>query len=1337
MTSISTLLQTNQLLQAMLDHTPESIVVLDKAGKVLAVNKSTQLQPILLDQAALTPGVVFMDLLDSRHKAFFQDVLQRATLGESFDFETEVPDKVELHYLKHNVSPLHDRQDQIIGVKITSMFLCKGKATPIDLSESTELFRNLLQHNEEALLVLNDNFQMTHANQNALDLLQFPLSELQNKFLAEIITGNRQPTSQNADEHQHQLHILTKDGRVIDIELNLDSLQGIGYIATLRNHAVRTKSQQALRESEEKYRTLFNNSPVYNFICDLETMEILEVNEAVIRKYGYTREEWDHKSLLEFRPREDHEAFVAFVQKFSGDDVIITQRIWRHLLKNGEEIMVDVTSHPVTYGGRRSILAIARDITTEYKAQEALKKSEEKYRSLVENAGDGIVVVGLDSSIIEANSSICEIMGYTRDEMLNLKAKAFYPTDETFAPPHIDQIILHGSLLNETVLQRKDGTRLDAEISRKMIDGYGYLAIVRDITERKKDQQKLKEYAYFFQNSNDLISVTNVDGYYEIINDQFLKTTGYSEEELLHTHYQSLIHPTELEATNRQTEMLRAGKSIENSELRLKKKNGEYIWIEWNVVPDTVTGKSYSIGRDITAWKKFEGELTEHKEIQRLFIEHSPASLAMLDCDMKYIATSRRWLTDYNLSDQNIIGKSHYEVFPEIPQRWKDIHQRCLHGAVERNDDDAFVREDGSLQWLRWEIRPWHKASGEIGGIIMFTEVMTEQKKAIELFNYQFHNTPDTIAFINQFFLIETINHGIPGLYTAEDLIGKDCLSFLPEESIILAESAITACFATARTQHVELRLLQNRWSQIRYVPIQHDGKVSHVMAISTDITIKKESELKLKLSEEKHRALIENISDAILLLDENLNTVYRSPSVLRITGFNLEDVKGKRIHEFADPDDIPSILNAFMSAREKPGIPVQSQYRTQHKDGHYLWVEATILNLLQNTSVQAYVFSCNNITERKQFEDQQRLITSIVDSSDDAIISINLDGIVTSWNRGADKILGYAASEIIDQSISVLIPDELHLEAEGIQNSILSGKSVDHFETKRLRKDQTQIYVSMTVSPITDTMGKVTGSSIVLRNTTESKKQELERQRIIAELLQRNRDLEQFAYIISHNLRSPVANIMGLTNCLLDLENEPEEKEILTQGLRTSVNNLDTVIKDLNEILKMKREISENKIEVRFPELMQDIRSSIHSLIQHEKVSFVTNFDACESMLSIRSYLYSIFYNLISNSIKYRRKDIAPVIHIHSEVKQKTLALIFNDNGMGINLDKNKDHVFGMYKRFHTHTEGKGMGLYMVKTQVETLGGTISINSKVDHGTEFIIRFELDKPILSLHLEN
>lgn len=123
-------------------------------------------------------------------------------------------------------------------------------------------------------------------------------------------------------------------------------------------------------------------------------------------------------------------------------------------------------------------------------------------------------------------------------------------------------------------------------------------------------------------------------------------------------------------------------------------------------------------------------KLGRNELLLRLFVENSPAAIAMFDREMRYIVASRRYLIDYDLGDQDVVGRSHYEVFPEIPERWKEIHGRCLAGGIERAEEDPFPRVSGKLDWVRWEIRPWHETTGEVGGIILFSEVITERKQA-------------------------------------------------------------------------------------------------------------------------------------------------------------------------------------------------------------------------------------------------------------------------------------------------------------------------------------------------------------------------------------------------------------------------------------------------------------------------------------------------------------------------------------------------------------------------------------------------------------------------------
>jgi signal transduction histidine kinase/CHASE3 domain sensor protein len=245
-------------------------------------------------------------------------------------------------------------------------------------------------------------------------------------------------------------------------------------------------------------------------------------------------------------------------------------------------------------------------------------------------------------------------------------------------------------------------------------------------------------------------------------------------------------------------------------------------------------------------------------------------------------------------------------------------------------------------------------------------------------------------------------------------------------------------------------------------------------------------------------------------------------------------------------------------------------------------------------------------------------------------------------------------------------------------------------------------------------------------KRAAELKLAEIARIKIVNELMTRNRDLEQFAYIISHNLRAPVANIIGASSALNDIKLSTEDKDILSRGINVSVLKLDGVVNDLNYILQVKGEINGIKEMVHFSELVDDIKISINNLIDKEAIEIKYDFSEINELLTLKPYLYSIFFNLISNSVKYRRPEIHTVIKISSRLQKNKLKLIFSDNGIGMNLKKSGSQVFDLYKRFHTNIGGKGMGLFMVKTQVETLGGKINIKSTENEGTEFIVDFEI-----------
>ena len=201
--------------------------------------------------------------------------------------------------------------------------------------------------------------------------------------------------------------------------------------------------------------------------------------------------------------------------------------------------------------------------------------------------------------------------------------------------------------------------------------------------------------------------------------------------------YLALVHPADRELTLGAALGVLNGESADYCvEHRVVWPDGSIHWVEGKgSLHRDADGRAVRMTGtvvEVTARKRAEAELSNSEQLLRHFIRHTPAAVAMFDNHMRYLQVAERWLSDYRLDGTNLIGRSHYEVFPDIPERWREIHRRALLGAVERCEEDPFERADGSVEWLQWEVRPWRKASGQIGGIVMFTQVITERKRAQE-----------------------------------------------------------------------------------------------------------------------------------------------------------------------------------------------------------------------------------------------------------------------------------------------------------------------------------------------------------------------------------------------------------------------------------------------------------------------------------------------------------------------------------------------------------------------------------------------------------------------------
>ncbi|MBX2916382.1 MAG: HAMP domain-containing histidine kinase [Cyclobacteriaceae bacterium] len=231
------------------------------------------------------------------------------------------------------------------------------------------------------------------------------------------------------------------------------------------------------------------------------------------------------------------------------------------------------------------------------------------------------------------------------------------------------------------------------------------------------------------------------------------------------------------------------------------------------------------------------------------------------------------------------------------------------------------------------------------------------------------------------------------------------------------------------------------------------------------------------------------------------------------------------------------------------------------------------------------------------------------------------------------------------------------------------------------------------------------------------------------SELINHNNDLQQFSYTISHNLRGPLASITGLLTLVNEAELGPSNQPLLSH-FKSSVNALESTIKDLSHIIDTRNRITRLRQPILWLDLIENIKMHLAKDIDDNKVEILTDFDEAPEVFSVRPMVQSIVYNLVSNAIKYRHPERPCVVRISTSKGPDHILLKITDNGMGIDMKRFGDKLFSMYYRFHSHIEGKGLGLFLVKLQTEALGGKIEIKSEIDKGTSFFVWLKLTEGI-------
>jgi PAS domain S-box-containing protein len=586
---------------------------------------------------------------------------------------------------------------------------------------------------------------------------------------------------------------------------------------------------------------------------------------------------------------------------------------------------LEVSASPLFLPGEdlpRQAMVTLHDVTARRQSQEALQESEGRFRTFFEAGPDAVFVRRVGGPFLEANSKALQRYGYSLEEFRTLQ-----PFD--LAPPRLkaearerDQEWLRNGRPFEWVHQARDGTEIPVEVTLQEMDLHGVPCLigrVRDLTEQRLAEQRAKAAQARFEaaldSAMDPMVMTDADGNFIEFNQAWAAYCRVGSREACPRTYEAfrdmfeVCLPTgepvaaELGVVPRALRGERAAKM----ELLLRHRASGAAWIgsySFGPILDeggAVVGSMVTV-RDVSERKAAEAQIREKEALLRLFVEHSPAAIAMLDTGMNYLVASRRWMEDYRLPQRDIVGLNHYRLFPDLPAQWVAIHERCLAGAVERCEEDPFPRADGILDWVRWEIRPWHRADGLIGGLIISSEVITERKRAadalernqdmlarteqaVHLGSWSWEVDTDTVTWSAELFNILQIDPAQGALPYAE--LGR---IYPPEETARLRKASERAV-AEGVPYDLELKVIRPdgevRICAARGNPERSaDGKVHFVHGWLQDITERKRVEKALQESEEQYRMLFESAQMGVSL-QEIILDAHGRPFDLRILQVN------------------------------------------------------------------------------------------------------------------------------------------------------------------------------------------------------------------------------------------------------------------------------------------------------------------------------------------------------------------------------------------------------------------------------------------------------------------
>jgi PAS domain S-box-containing protein len=1100
------------------------------------------------------------------------------------------------------------------------------------------------------------------------------------------------------------------------------------------------QTDEALKEGERRIRELTDALPEVVYEADA-TGAFSFVSASCLEMFGYTKEEFEAGlTVFDVIVTDDRaRGRETFRQRMDATELGWVE--YTGLRKDGSTIPLSVSARPIHHDGVViGTRGIAADNTQRKRSEERLRESENRFRAVTDSAADAIFSVDMQGNVIYWNKAAERTFGWTADDITGQSVTAILPesakagffkmlptlsTRETYVPP------------SSTLWRRKDGAEFPAEpsfASWKTKEGTFATAIVRDISEQKAIIESVQAGIVLI----DPITHTIVD-----VNTMGAHLFGSSKDAIIGSVCHRFICPAEVG----RCPITDLGQTVDNAERVLLTEDGKSRPILKSVSGITLRGHAYLLESfvDIGDRKQMERALLESEAYYRAIFESTATGMAILEDDMTVAMGNSKLeqLTGFRKNEVEGLKPLTEFVAPEDLPRIKRYHRARRRDAASAPKEYEFrlLTKDGTRRevFVTAALIPGTKRS--VVSIVDVSALKSAQE-AVRKQAAMLDAARDCIVTLDPEGIITYWNRGAERLYgwTTHEAEGQNANALLrtrfPESREVLwpklMESGLWEGELINVTRDGVEVTVASSWTLMK----DEKGNASAILEISSDITERKKAEAALHGVQEElrqHATMFDAARDAIMTLDPEGIITYWNRGAEHLYGWTKHEAEGQNANALLRTR-FPESREALWPKLMESGL-WEGELINVTRDG----VEVTVASswtLMRDEkgNASAILEISSDITERKKAEaalaESEAKLRITFATMADGIVIAQLNETVTDCNEAILRLTQRSREEIIGKPFEDLLPPEFRSLIPDARKFLVGAvlartepsrgkKETVRTDSQLLRKNGERVNIEANISTIEDASGQPAEFLIVARDVTERKQMEFQLDSSLADLQRSNAELEQFAYVTSHDLQEPLRMITSYIQ-IIEEDYKGKLDADADQYIAFAVEGAKRMHTLVNDLLAYSRVGTRG--EPFMPISLNNVLSAATANLELaiEESHAVVTHDRLPTVLGDESQLIQLFQNLLGNAIKFR-SDAPPSIHVGVEQTKDGWEFSVHDNGIGVDM-KYAERIFSVFQRLHAREEypGTGIGLAVVKKIVERHGGRIWVQSEPANGSTF-----------------